>query len=359
MKQNFAPIAVCIMAIVAFFVVWELYFKKVSHEYSLVDLRKVKKQAEFFGKTSSSVKLDFSPNREGTLVSLNVAEGERVENGVIIGEVANLSSLNRSKFFVAAKKWKEAKANLKKHKERLKDAENKGRRVSRRELNQLKAAVGGAKSYLLSAETDIEKALRGAIKFEILSPLNCEIATLHKDLGEDVFVGEPLLSFVNCGSCGSVVFRDHTSEKVEYQDVLVSADEGLDRKYAANVVELPAEAQDLESEFVAILKGNCKKTVPDNLKVRINLVQIRKAPFIPTRAIDQSRNGSYVYVLKQDRGYNQWRARRTKIITGNVEGDSTEVMAGFTRDPEYGYAEVVVATSNLDRIRDGAIIESK
>ena len=283
----------------------------------------------------------------GTLLTLAVAEGSRVQAGQVLGRI-ELADLNS--------RMAERAANLESMRAALVQAERthtsneslaSQQFISPIALENSRAALGAARANLDAAQASLETARVGLREAALLAPISGIVAKRHVVPGEKVSVEQQLLTIVDlsrlelAGTVGT-----HEVGRIAPGMVVEVHVEGVDTPVAGRIARIaPAAEPGTRSIGVTIELANPKETLRAGqyALARATLADDTDRLTLPVAAVGKTSGQDHVWVIE-----NGVLARRAVTVGRRDEREGrVEVLQGVTPASQ-------VLAARFENLREGA-----
>ena len=283
----------------------------------------------------------------GTLLSLNVAEGSRVQAGQVIGriEMADLASrvAERGAMLEAARATLAQAERTHASNERLAQQQF----ISANALESSAAALATARAQLNAAQASLDTTRVGLRDATLLAPISGIVAKRHAVPGEKVSTEQQVITIVDlaklelAGSVGThEVARIAAGMPVDVQV------EGMAQPVAGRIARIaPAAEPGTRSIGVTIALANPKETLRAGqyALARATLVDDNERLTLPSSAVGNSSGQDHVWVIE-----NGVLARRAVTLgRKDAREGRVEVLQGVTPASQ-------VLGARFDNLREGA-----
>ena len=283
----------------------------------------------------------------GTLLTLNVSEGSRVQAGQVLGRI-ELAELNtrvaeRNAMLESARATLAQAERTHASNERLAAQQF----ISSIALETSRAAVDTARASLNASQASLETAKVGLREASLLAPISGIVAKRHVLPGEKVSVEQQLLTIVDlrtlelAGTIGThEVARISAGMPVDVQV------EGVDKPVAGRVARIaPAAEPGTRSIGVTIELANPKETLRAGqyALARATLADDTDRLTLPATAVGKTSGQDHVWVIE-----NGTLARRAVTLGRRDEREGrVEVLQGVAPGSQ-------VLAARFDNLREGA-----
>lgn len=213
------------------------------------------------------------------------------------------------------------------------------------------AAVQTARAAAEAARVQVEQAEKGVRDSVVVSPISGYVSEMPADVGEYVSTQSKVATIVRTNPLRALIdIPEQSIGSVRVgQSVSVTTSAYPDRSFSGRVARISPNV----SAQSRTLTVEAEVANPENLlkpgqfaTVRILLPESDPAVLVPARAVSTEGTTSRVFVVHD--GYAEERL----VATGRREGDLVEVKGNIRADE-------LVATSNVDRLSDGAKISNQ
>lgn len=374
MKKIISAIIIIILALIA--VAWFYYMRPVPVEVAVAKRGGIRKIIPEDGLVRTRDEVNISSEISGKIEKMPVEEGQRVQSGEILAEIAKVQLaaqviraetelLSNDKLIKELDSiYDKAKADLDRmqalvregaiSQERFEVAQlafasaRKGHETAKAANEALTAALKSAKDYL-------DKAT-------IRAPIDGVVTAVYKKPGEIVAPGMPLMRIINPKRAYiEIKIADSDMGEVKVaQRVRITADGCPGQEFEGILLQIIAEAE-LKGERIdvatvgeeRIFRGVVR--IPDHpeclrpgMPVYADVIIEPKenALIIPREAVFSESGKFYVYVLKNG------RAQKRQVLVGIKESERVEIIDGVSEGEQ-------VAVSGLDNLKDGKRVNVK
>jgi HlyD family secretion protein/macrolide-specific efflux system membrane fusion protein len=283
------------------------------------------------GKVEAKTTVDLAGKIDGRIQSISVKEGDWIERDQVV--ITMDDGYARAALSQARAELKDAELNYARFRRLL-----TSKAVSKAEFDQ--AAV---KRDLARAHLEMAEALLNDMS--IATPIAGKAIAKYREAGESVKAGIPILTIADVSAVRvrAEIDEDDVGRLVVGQEASITSDAYPGRVFIGTVIEIgervgkrsikledPSKITDtkvLEAkiELPEAVKSDLKLGMTVDLK--IDVVRRDHVLKIPRRAIRQDENGSYVQVVKGDRGGSRPEIRR--VVVGAVDRWDAEVLQGL------------------------------
>ncbi len=209
------------------------------------------------------------------------------------------------------------------------------------------AAIQTARAVVQAAETQVaqaQKAIRDAV---VYAPIGGYVADRPADVGEYVTTASKIATIVRTNPLRLRIDipEQFISTVQPGQSVSVTTSAYADRAFAGRIARIaPNVATTSRTLTVEAEIDNGQNLLKPGqfAAVRILLPKADPAVLVPARAVRTQENTSRVFVINKD-----GRVEERVVQLGQAEGDLVEIKTGIRPDE-------LIATSNLEQLRDGA-----
>ncbi len=275
----------------------------------------------------------------GTVVSLQVDQGDAVREGELLGR------LSREELGLGVESARAAVSRLEAEVNRIKPLYDKGI-VPRQQYDE-------AQYRLQEAKAEQRRASLSANDRRVVAPIDGVVAIRYVSPGQQVATGTPLLRIVQPSDLLVYVNLPEAAlgRAYEGQEVIVKSDALPDETFEA-VVEKVSPVVDSRTGTVRVTidlaESEGEKKLRPGMFVKTNIVTSKRdaALAIPRRAVTQSERGTYVFVVTDG------IARRRDVELGVAEGTMVEVLSGVS-------AQEQVVVLGKDGLKDGTAVDAQ
>jgi len=283
----------------------------------------------------------------GTLLTLSVAEGQRVKSGQVLGNVdlAELSSrlAERNAMLESARAQLAQAERTHASNQRLADQQF----ISSNALESSRAAVETARAQFSAAQAQLDTVRVGWRQAALVAPIGGLVAKRHVVPGEKLTLEQPVLTIVDLGAlelAGSVGTHE-VSLLAPGMPVEIKV-EGVAQPVAGQLARIaPAAEAGTRSIGVTIALANPKETLRAGqyALARVVLADTSQRLTVPASAIASVSGQDHVWVIE-----NGTLVRRA-VTTGRRDeaGGRVEVLQGLG-------AGAQVLAARYDNLREGA-----
>lgn len=208
------------------------------------------------------------------------------------------------------------------------------------------AAIQTARAGVENAQAQVAQAKKGLTDVVVTAPISGFVSERPADLGEYIAPSSKVATIVRTNPLRvRIDVPEQAIGGVRVgQSVSINTSAYPNRNFNGRVARispnLTATSRTLTVEAEVENPDNALK--PGQFAtVRILMPQTQPATLVPQRAVKTENDVSRVYVIKDG------RAQERVVQLGQAEGDLVQIRNGVAPDE-------IVATSNLDRLRDGA-----
>ena len=214
------------------------------------------------------------------------------------------------------------------------------------QANQSYAGVQTAREAVRAAQAQVEQARKGVRDVNIVAPISGFVSDRPADPGEFVSTSSKVATIVRTNPLRMRI--DIPEQQIGIiapgQNVSVSVSSYPDRAFAGRVVRvspsITAASRTLTVE-AEVENGEGLLKPGQFATARVQQPTSQPAVLVPARAVRTDGTTTRVFVIKDG------RAVERLVQLGQAEGELVEVRAGVAADE-------LVATSNVDRLSDGA-----
>jgi RND family efflux transporter MFP subunit len=283
------------------------------------------------GKVEAKTTVDLAGKMDGRIRSIAVKEGDAAARNQVV--ITLDDEYAKAAVSQARAELKDAELNYARGRQLL-----ESKAVSKAEFDE--AAV---KRDLARAHLDMAEALLNDMS--IASPITGRVIGKYREAGESVKAGIPILTIADVSAVRvrAEIDEDDVGRLALGQEAAITSDAYPGRIFTGKVIEIgervgrrsikledPSKISDtkvLEAkiELPETAKSDLKLGMTVDLKIdRVRRDRVLK---IPRRAIQQNENGSYVQVVKGDRGEKRTEVRR--VVLGAMDRWDAEVLQGL------------------------------
>jgi len=310
----------------------------------------------FSGVAQAAFEAELSFKVPGTVVTLDVAVGDRVVAG------QSIARLDPTDYRVLLR---ESEAQLQRARAELRNAQAnfdrsrelyENRNISKSDLDNSRAAAESAGALLRAAEQQLERIRLQLTYTELKAPQECRIASRYVEANQNVAAGQPVVR-VNCGDCAEISID------------VPSAWIGRLAPGVEAVVRIPAlgaeEPVGARVSEVGVATGPGGSAYPVTLALRDNCGEIRSGMaaeveislpgsmpegiVIPFVSVGEDRDGQHVFVL-ESAGDGRYVARRRAVDIDMMPIPEGVQVRGGLRNGE------LIATAGVRRLVDGQVV---
>ena len=283
----------------------------------------------------------------GTLLTLAVAEGSRVQAGQVLGRI-ELADLN-SRIAERAASVESARAALVQAERTHASNESLASQhfISPIALENSRAALGAARANLDAAQASLETARVGLREAALLAPISGIVAKRHVVPGEKVSVEQPLLTIVDLSRLELAgIVGTHEVGRIAPGMVVEVQVEGVDKPVAGRIARIaPAAEPGTRSIGVTIALTNPKETLRAGqyALARAALADDTDRLTLPVAAVGKTSGQDHVWLIE-----GGVLARRAVTVGRRDEREGrVEVLQGVTPASQ-------VLAARFDNLREGA-----
>jgi RND family efflux transporter MFP subunit len=308
----------------------------------------------FSGTSKAGTEADLSFRVGGTLVSVNVKVGDRLNKGDLIATVDDSDArLNYEKSLVALEKSRVQKETAKSSLDRIKGLyENNN--VSLQEYETAKANYATANAAHDADISNVELQKRSLGYFKLHAPMRGIVTAVNVAKNENVNPGQVIAVMntsddieVDVGVPESIISRIDVGSKVtvKFASISEKAFDGVISEVAYNIsstastypvtVALSAPTADIRPGMSANVSFQIGKEGTEGPQKII----------VPVAAVGKDAKGNFVFVLKKD-SESVYRAEKRAVTVGELLPEGFEIIIGV-RETE------LVATAGLNSLIDG------
>ena len=308
-------------------------------------LRPVRSQTVFFsnaeqtrtfsGVSKSGLEANLSFKVSGTVQRLPVEVGDRVRKNQLLAELdpkdfrlevqrteASLASAHAS-FRNAKSEYARVRALY------------ENRNASRNDLDQARARAESTKAQVKSQQKSLELARLQLTYTRMLAPANCSVASVPREVNENVLAGQTILEVV-CGSHLEVevaVPEIFIAKVTPNMPVTVTFDAIPENQFPAFVTKVGVSTGRLATTFPVTVQ--LKTQVPGFRSGLASVVQFtfkgkKGEPriMVPSVAVGEDQEGSFVYLLEEQKD-GTGIVRRQPVRIGELTPEGLEILDGL------------------------------
>jgi RND family efflux transporter MFP subunit len=308
----------------------------------------------FSGTSKAGTEANLSFRVGGTLISVTVKVGDRLNKGDLIASVDDSDAqLTYEKSLVALEKSRVQKETAKSSLDRIKGLyENNN--VSLQDYESAKAnyATANAAHDADKSNVDLQRRTLGYFKLYapirgIVTAVNAErnenvtpgqvivVMNTSDDIEVDVGVPESAISKIDVGGHVTVTFASIPDKAFDGVISEVAYDISSKSSTYPVTVALSAPTDDIRPGMSADVSFQVGDEGPDRAQRLI----------VPVAAVGEDTKGNFVFVLKKDSG-SEYHAERRTITVGELLPEGFEIISGI-HENEW------VATAGLNSLMDG------
>ncbi|MEE2931433.1 MAG: efflux RND transporter periplasmic adaptor subunit [Bacteroidota bacterium] len=332
--------------------------EKIQVETCLAERNNIVELVSASGKIQPTIEVSISPDVSGEIVTLNILEGDQVQQGDLLLKIKPdiyLSILERAEATLNT-----AKANLLKSEAQLAEAESNYNRnkilydidaISTYEFEQIesrfkieKLNVEGSRYSVVSANASLKEAQENLDKTSIFSPIEGTISKLNVELGERVvgtgqMAGTEILRLANLNAM-EVVVEVHENDiiRVNKNDTaIIEVDAFLNQKFTGIVTEIANSADIVGIKADQVTNFQVKISIIDTaaflpgmtatvdiMTNRVSNVVSLPVQAVTTRiALDNNIKTECVFLVKEK------EAKMIPIKTGLQDMNNIEIISGI------------------------------
>lgn len=270
--------------------------------------------ANYVGGVRASKTAVLSSKYGGTLVSLKVAQGDRVSQGQVVAEVDSRSV--QSSYEMSRATLKQAEDGY----ERLMKVHGSGS-VADVKLVEIETQLAKAKAAMAAAEQALEDC-------RIKAPFAGTVGDVYVDQGVELSVAEPVVKIVDVSSVEVVIpvpeaeIGDVKTGRKAYMDVPALGIRDIEMKVSSKGVV----ASPLSHTYDCVLRPVSK--VPGlmpGMVCKVNMDrEASESVVIPASVVRTDMDGRYVWTLGPDDV-----VCKTRVTTGGFSGDGVIITSGL------------------------------
>jgi RND family efflux transporter MFP subunit len=308
----------------------------------------------FSGTSKAGTEANLSFRVGGTLISLNVKVGDRLNKGDLIATMDDSDArLNHEKSLVALEKSRVQKETAKSSLDRIKGLyENNN--VSLQDYEAAKANYATANAAYNADKSNVDLRERSLGYYRLYAPMGGIVTAVNAEKNENVSPGQVIAVMntsddieVDVGVPESIISQLDVggSVTVKFASIPDKAFDGIISEVAYNInsksstypvtVALSAPTDDIRpgmSADVSFQVGREGTELPQKI-------------IVPVAAVGEDAEGSFVFVLKTDSG-SVYRAERRAVTVGELLPEGFEIISGI-HENEW------IATAGLSSLMDG------
>lgn len=326
-------------------------------KYVVVQPERTAQQQIFTGQARAAVESTLSFKVSGTLSTMPVKVGDRVDRGSLIASLVPVDYEISEQQAVAGvssadAEFRSARSNY----DRVRSLyENSS--ASKGELDQARARSESARAQLRTEQKKLESARRQLTYTRLLAPLDCSIAATYVTVNENVSPGEPIAE-ITCGDAFEVEIavpelliagiREGDSATIRF-DALAG------EQFAGRVTEVGVSATDVSTTFpvtIGVLDTDPRVRAGMAAEVLIEYGDTGSDRIIlPPVAVGEDRDGRFVYLLGEPEPAGTAEVRRRAVVVGQLSRHGLEISSGIN------FGERVVV-AGISRLQDGMTVKA-
>ncbi len=285
-----------------------------------VDQKTFKHYVEVRGKATSKKNVQVSPERSGIIKTIHFTEGDTVSEGDLLIE------LNRE---TIEKEIEQIQTNLSHARNLYQKQKNLWQKDIGSEVEYLQAKnrVNSLEKQLASAQTQLSNT-------KIKSPISGELDEIYQNEGEMANPASPLCRVINLYKMRVVadISESHLG-KIEEGDSVQLHFPNIGVKRKTNVSHVGQFIDPDSRTFkIEIQVDNQDRAIKPNVLATIRFTDYKNpnALVIPTKLLQESNKGPYIFTSKQED--DRLKARKTFIQPGKSYNGFTEIKDGLNKN---------------------------
>lgn len=319
--------------------------KKVPVETAQVKMGSISAGISYTGTVVSNNDSVISAKIMGIITSLPVKEGDRVKKGDILAviddsEYTGKINTLRQRVNTAELNYRFLDQQLSKYQQLF-----QAQAISEQNYLQYKLQRDTAASQLEEAKfalREVEVALENAY---IKAPFDGIVNSLQSQLGDMASPGKPILTLSDTSRLKVQVRVTETDlEMIKENMEVVLASPLLPKNLKSKVAKIfPSAEPQARSTIVEVPVPEVVLKPGTSVDVSFLTGNKEKTLVVPTGAVEVTKAGSYVYLVKDGRAVK-------KPVTIGIKSDNMiEILEGVNEDEE-------IITSNLSKVTDGKVV---
>jgi RND family efflux transporter MFP subunit len=322
--------------------------------YQRVLLTGSEQSRTFSGTSKAGTEADLSFRVGGTLISVIVRVGDRLNKGDLIASVDDSDAkLGYEKSLVALEKSRVQKETAKSSLDRIKGLYEKNN-VSLQDYEAARASYATANAAHDADISNVELQERNLGYYRLYAPIQGIVTAVNAAKNENINPGQVIAAMntsddieVNVGVPESIISRIEVGGNVtvKFTSIPDKAFDGVISEVAYNIsstastypvtVALSAPTDDIRPGMSADVSFQIGKEEPGQPQKTI----------VPVAAVGEDANGNFVFVLKKD-SESAYRVEKRAIVIGELLPEGFEVISGIQENE-------LVATAGLNSLMDG------
>lgn len=321
--------------------------------YLTVENNRMFRNRDFSGISKSSTESRLSFKVSGTVISVPVQNGQRLEAGDLIAEIDPAGYILQVQQAQAS--LVEAQANNRRaaaNYERTKGLYANDN-ASLTDLESARAQAESAGAVVEAASRSLEIARLNLSYTRLRADTACSIASLDVEVNENVSPGE-LVSTVSCGNAFEVTL-DLPESLIG--DVSASTPVSIrfgsipDAEFDGNIAEIAVASAPGSAAFPVVIRiagshPSLRSGLAADVTFRLNSANEQGVIVLPVSAVVNDTSGTFVYLAEPAGVSGEATIRREPVVLGELSEEGVEVADGIAIGDR-------VVTAGVSIIRDG------
>lgn len=321
--------------------------------YLTVENNQLFRNRDFSGISKSSTESRLSFKVSGTVTSVPVQNGQRLEAGDLIAEIDPAGYVLQEQQAQAS--LVEAQANNRRaaaNYERTKGLYANDN-ASLTDLESARAQAESAEAVVAAASKSLEIARLNLSYTRLRADTACSIASLDVEVNENVSPGQ-LVSTVSCGDAYEVVL-DLPESLID--DVSTSTPVNIrfgsipSVEFDGEIVEIAVASAPGSAAFPVVIRiagshPSLRSGLAADVTFRLESSSEQGVTVLPVSAVINDPTGTFVYLAEPQGASGEARVRRTPVVLGELSQEGVEVTEGIAVGDR-------VVTAGVSVIRDG------
>jgi RND family efflux transporter MFP subunit len=225
-----------------------------------------------------------------------------------------------------------------------------------KQVNASQAGINQAQSNVEQAQAQVASTQVNLSQKQVIAPISGIVGDFPIKAGDYVTVGQTLTSIIKNDALDmriSVPSNNLAQLRIGLPVELLDANTGQQLTRGSISFISPQINADAQSILVKARFNNADGKLRDGQYVRSRIVWNQQPGLlIPTEAVNRMGGQSFVYVVEEDRSKekSQFVVRQKPVKLGDVQNDRYPILEGIKAGDR-------VATSNILKLRDGAVIQ--